>query len=69
MIRKNKAECCVHRISIINTPDRPYLKRLSSGVKTAEGRVNTPARRKMIEGEYIFLFNNKRDKRDQNIYG
>lgn len=66
MVEKIRAGCCTHRMSIINTPDRPYLKRLSSGVKTAEGRVNTPARRKMIEGEYIFLFNNKRD---QNIYG
>ena len=66
MIKKIEKECCTHRISIINTPDRPYLEWLSSGIKTAEGRVNTPARRKMIEGDYIFLFD---EKRDQNIYG
>lgn len=66
MTKKDKTECRTHRISIINTPDRPYLEWLSNGIKTAEGRVNTPSRRKMIVGEYIFLFD---DKRDQNIYG
>lgn len=55
MIRKNKAECRVHRISIINTPDRPYLKWLSRGVKTAEGRVNTSSRRKMRVGDLYFF--------------
>ena len=56
----------VHRLSIINTIERPYLKWLANGQKTAEGRINTPARRKMQVGEQIFLFNNKKD---QNILG
>ena len=66
MVEKSRTECHTHRISIINTPDRPYLKWLSSGIKTAEGRVNTPARRKMLVDDYIFLFD---DKRNQHIYG
>lgn len=66
MVEKIRAGCCTHRMSIINTPDRPYLEWLSNGTKTAEGRVNTPSRRKMAEGDYIFLFD---EKRDQNIYG
>lgn len=57
----------VHHMSIINTVERPYLKWLASGEKTAEGRINTPDRRKMQVGEYIFLFNNI--KEDQNILG
>lgn len=57
----------VHRMSIINTIERPYLKWLTSGEKTAEGRINTPDRRKMQVGEYIFLFNNIIE--NQNILG
>jgi ASC-1-like (ASCH) protein len=56
----------MYRMSIINTPSRPYLKWLADGTKTAEGRVNTPSRKKMRVGDYIFLFD---DDRDQNIYG
>ena len=56
----------VYRMSIINTPTRPYLEWLISGIKTAEGRVNTPARRKMQVGDGVFLFDNKRN---QSIYG
>ena len=63
---ENKESCRIYHMSIINTPDRPYLKWLSDGTKTAEGRVNTPSRRKMQVGEYIFLFD---DDRNQNIYG
>ena len=56
----------IHRISIINTVERPYLKWLANGQKTAEGRINTPARQKMQVGEQIFLFDSKNN---QNILG
>lgn len=32
----------IYKFSIINTPQRPYIKWLRDGVKKAEGRVNTP---------------------------
>lgn len=36
-----------HSCSMINTIDRPYLSWLASGLKTAEGRINSPQYRKM----------------------
>lgn len=64
--KTNAVNTVVHRMSIINTVECPYLKWLTSGEKTAEGRINTFARRKMKVGEHIFLFN---EKEDQNILG
>lgn len=31
----------VHKFSMINTSERPYLKWLKDGIKTAEGRINS----------------------------
>lgn len=45
-----------HRLSMIDTPSRPYLKWLKEGVKTAEGRINTPACQKMRVGDSIVFW-------------
>ncbi len=45
--------------SIISTQSRLYLCWLKSGEKTAEGRVNTPAWRKINVGEWLMLKDNK----------
>lgn len=52
-----------HVLSIINTPERPYLQWLREGVKKAEGRINGPACRKMYPGETIVL----QDRRSQDF--
>ena len=45
----------MHKFSMINTPERPYLKWLKDGIKTAEGRVNSEKYRKIkIRDEIIF---------------
>ena len=62
----NNMNAIIHHMSIINTPERPYLKWLASGEKTAEGRINTSARRKMKVGEHIFLFDKEGNR---NILG
>jgi len=64
--KTNGMNTVIHRMSIINTVERLYLKWLACGEKTAEGRINTFARRKMKVGEQIFLFN---EKEDQSILG
>ena len=43
----------MHKFSMINTPERPYLKWLKDGTKTAEGRVNTEKYRKLKIGDEI----------------
>lgn len=47
-----------HKLSIINTVERPYLTWLDSGIKTAEGRVNAQKCRQMNLQDTILLFNN-----------
>lgn len=42
-----------HNLSMINTVDRPYLSWLTSGMKKAEGRVNSPKYRSMQIGDTI----------------
>ena len=42
-------------LSIIDTPERPFLKWLCDGTKTAEGRVFRDTCRKMQEGATIVL--------------
>lgn len=53
-----------HKLSIINTPKRPYLTWLKDGIKKAEGRVNSCTIQRMNVGESIFLYS-----RDQYIFG
>ena len=43
----------IHKFSIINTHERPYLKWLKDGIKTAEGRVNTKKYQKIKIGDEI----------------
>lgn len=44
-----------HKISILQTADRPYLQWLVRGIKTAEGRVNTPTYQSMRPGDRLTL--------------
>ena len=44
-----------HEFSIINTDDRPYLKWLVDGTKTAEGRVNSPKYQRIKIGDSILF--------------
>ncbi len=55
-----------HKLSIINTASRPYLRWLNDGVKTAEGRVNGFVCQRMQVGESILLFDKKTE---QYIFG
>ena len=43
----------MHKFSMINTRERPYLKWLNEGVKTAEGRVNSDKYRRIAVGDEI----------------
>lgn len=61
LINQIKSE---HKLSIINTPKRPYLTWLKDGSKKAEGRVNSCTIQRMNVGESIILYS-----RDQYIYG
>lgn len=45
----------MHKFSMINTSERPYLTWLKEGIKTAEGRVNTPKYRKIEIGDEIMF--------------
>lgn len=51
-----------HTISILQAVDRPYLAWLRSGVKTAEGRVNTPRYRAMRPGDLLTLVDKVHDE-------
>ena len=51
----------MHKFSMINTPERPYLKWLKDGVKTAEGRVNSEKYRKIKIGDEIIFTDTKSD--------
>ena len=53
-----------HSFSIMNTKERPYLKWLSEGIKTAEGRVNAEKYQNIEIGEYV-LFHYE----EEYIYG
>lgn len=55
-----------HKLSIIDTPERSYLRWLQSGIKTAEGRVNSPKYQKIKIGDTI-IFIDQHQK--QYIYG
>ncbi|MBO6055615.1 MAG: ASCH domain-containing protein [Alphaproteobacteria bacterium] len=48
-----------YNLSMINTADRPYLNWLTSGVKKAEGRVNSPRYRSMQVGDTILFCDRK----------
>ena len=45
----------VHKFSMINTPERPYLKWLKDGIKTAEGRVNSEKYQGIQLGDEVFF--------------
>lgn len=47
----------MHSFSMLETPQRPYLMWLKTGLKTAEGRVNTPSYRKVLVGDPIVFTN------------
>lgn len=55
-----------HTLPMINKPDRPYLNWLVDGIKKAEGRVNSPACRKMKVGNTILL---NGGRRGEYVYG
>ena len=46
---------------MINTPERPYLKWLKDGIKTAEGRVNSEKYQKIKIGDEIIFIDTKSD--------
>ena len=46
---------------MINTPERPYLKWLKDGIKTAEGRVNSEKYQKIEIGDEIIFSDTKSD--------
>lgn len=52
----------MHKFSMINTSERPYLTWLKEGVKTAEGRVNTPKYRNIKIGDEIMFTDTETDK-------
>ena len=45
----------VHKFSMINTSERPYLKWLKDGIKTAEGRVNSEKYQEIQLGDEILF--------------
>jgi len=47
---------------MINSPERPYLKWLASGEKTAEGRCNTKKYRSMSIGDFITMKSTSTDE-------
>ncbi|MBR1735121.1 MAG: ASCH domain-containing protein [Alphaproteobacteria bacterium] len=49
----------MHKFSMINTPERPYLKWLKDGIKTAEGRVNSEKYQKIYIGDEIIFSDTK----------
>ncbi|MCR5225346.1 MAG: ASCH domain-containing protein [Alphaproteobacteria bacterium] len=51
----------MHKFSMINTRERPYLKWLKDGVKTAEGRVNTEKYQKIKIGDEVTFTDTKSD--------
>lgn len=53
-------------LPIINTPQRPFLKWLCDGTKTAEGRVYRSTCKKMGKGDTIVL---EDKRRNEWIYG
>lgn len=53
-----------HKLSIINTLERPYLTWLKDGIKKAEGRVNSPIYQGMKIGESIIFYSH-----NHYIYG
>lgn len=55
-----------HTFSIIDTPERPYLHWLQTGIKTAEGRVNSPKYQKTRVGDTIIFID---QSQSQYIYG
>ena len=56
-LSKNKES--VHVFSIISTAERPYLTWLKEGIKTAEGRVNSPRYQKIHVGDGIKFVDTK----------
>ncbi len=61
-LNRNNTNVCPtakHNLSIINTTDRPYLSWLASGVKKAEGRVNSPKYRSMQIGDTVSFCDRK----------
>lgn len=61
-----KALKAKHCVSIIDTPERPYLKWLKEGVKIAEGRVNSPTYRSMVVNDTLVLYDRRTSR---YIYG
>ena len=51
----------MHKFSMINTPERPYLNWLKNGIKTAEGRVNSEKYQKIEIGDEIIFSDTKSD--------
>ena len=49
----------MHKFSIINTAERPYLTWLKEGIKTAEGRINSPKYQSIKIGDKIMFINQK----------
>lgn len=55
-----------HTFSIIDTPERPYLHWLQTGIKTTEGRVNSPKYQNTSVGDSIIFID---QNQSQYIYG
>ena len=51
----------VHKFSMINTSERPYLRWLKDGIKTAEGRVNSEKYQKIKVGDEVTFTDTKSD--------
>ena len=59
----------MHKFSMINTPERPYLKWLKDEIKTAEGRVNSEKYQKIKIGDEIIFSDIRSDDFIKEIVG
>lgn len=51
----------LHKFSMINTTERPYLTWLKDGIKTAEGRVNVEKYRNIQIGDEVVFTDTQND--------
>ena len=51
----------IHKFSMINTAERPYLRWLKNGIKTAEGRVNSEKYQGIQLGDEIIFTDTQSD--------
>lgn len=50
-----------YKFSMINKPERPYLRWLKEGIKTAEGRINSEKYKKINIGDIITFTDTQND--------